>query len=74
MANYNNIESELVHSYIKSNGVKVKEHYRQGKNFMQNKWIGVPKRIRRRDPEFIQYNQWRIEMGMTDLFWLLHFS
>ena len=65
---YNNIEPEFIPSHQRANGTVVEAYERQGKQFQTNRWVDVPKRIRRRDPEFIKYNQWRIAMGMSDLF------
>ena len=68
LPNYNNIQPEFIPQHTRANGTVVEAYERQGKQFQINRWIDVPKRIRRRDPEFIKYNQWRIAMGMTDLF------
>jgi hypothetical protein len=65
---YNNIEPEFIPQHTRANGTVVEAYERQGKQFQVNRWVDVPKRIKRRDPEFIKYNQWRIAMGMTDLF------
>jgi hypothetical protein len=62
-----NATDEYVHGYVKANGTKVKGHYRSGKQFMQNKWIGIPHSQRLRDPLFHDYNDWRIAQGMTSL-------
>jgi hypothetical protein len=64
---HNNTDPEYVHGYTKSNGVKVKDHYRAAKQFMQNKWIDVPQHIRIHDSKFIEYNNWRIANGMRSL-------
>jgi hypothetical protein len=64
---HNNTEPEYVHGYVKSNGVKVRDHYRSAKQFMQNKWIGIPKSIAMRDPKFHEYNAWRIDNGLASL-------
>ena len=64
---HNNTEPEFVHGYVKSNGVKVKPHQRSGKQFMQNKWIGVPLHHAMKDPKFIEYNEWRIANGFKSL-------
>ena len=63
----NNIKPEFVHGYTKSNGVKVSGHYRAAKQFMQNKWIGIPLKQAMKDPKFMVYNEWRIANGYKSL-------
>jgi hypothetical protein len=63
----NNTDPEYVHGYVKANGVSVKGHYRAGKQFMQNKWIGIPIDQAMKDPKFHKYNDWRIANDMKSL-------
>ena len=63
-----NNSDEFVAGYTRTDGVEVSGHYRSGKQFRKNKWLDVPKHIRRNDAEFIDYNLWRISQGLSDLF------
>ena len=66
MYKQHNTQTEFVREH-KRNGKTIAAHTRTAKSFQQNLWIGVPKHHRIRDPQFLKYNAWRIENGMSDL-------
>ena len=64
MFKQHNTEPEFVKEHTR-NGKVIKAHERSPKAFMQNKWIGVPLRIAKRDPEYIRYQEWRDAQGLN---------
>ena len=61
-----NMQPELVREHTR-NGKVIGAHERAPKQFMQNKWMNTPTRIKMRDPEYHAYCDWRVANGMCDL-------